>query len=157
MESVYCLFTSVTFSRFVKNSGFCYCLLGALFSMVDSRIGQARSLSCELFFKLFLQIITWQINHLTLSYKNCLCLTDEIHQVFRTWDKLDLIVAHFYCETGHWGQQSRWSRPAVWRHYLGDQWGKHGWHAEYRGPEQDQELQDTATSGSGEVTSSRLH
>lgn len=40
------------YSMFVKNSGFCCYLLGALFSMVDreSRISQARSPSCELFF-----------------------------------------------------------------------------------------------------------
>lgn len=51
-------------------------------------------------------------------------------------------------------QQGRRGRPAMWRYYLGDQWRKHGKHAEYRGPEQDQKLHDTPAAVSGEVISS---
>lgn len=55
------------------------------------------------------------------------------------------------CGTGQRGQQGWAGRLATWRRDLGDQWGEHGGHAERGGPEQDQEHQDAASAGVGEV------
>lgn len=66
--------------------------------------------------------------------------------------RFSLTVARFsFCGTGQRGQQGWAGRLATWRCYLGDQWGKHGRHAERGGPEQDKEHQDAAPAGGGEV------
>ena len=52
---------------------------------------------------------------------------------------------------GQRGQQSGAGGPAARGHHPGDQRAEHGGHAERGGPEQDQELQDPAAAGGGEV------